>query len=71
MPEVIKINTNPIIPKLKIGDIVQIDNMKPVKAVQWFGCGECAYMDRDYEDCRLWCNNKNIMFAEVKDGKAE
>ncbi len=43
--QIIKINTEPELPLVKIGDIVQFDSLEPVKAVKFTDCSKCEYGD--------------------------
>lgn len=74
--EIIKINTNPELTMVKIGDIVQFDSLEPVKAVKFTDCSKCEY-DDDCGNVFKYCDfirdngviadGTAIMFKAIKD----
>lgn len=73
-----KIKTNPDLPKLKFGDIVQFDDRPPVKVVKFKDCELCCFADDCETDFALYCHNNcwtetglEIMFKEIKAVKDE
>ncbi len=77
MKKIIKINT--IKPKIKVGDIVQFNDLAPVKAVKFTDCCNCA-MDKlpeevicssaipycDYFEDENYIVSNGIMFKAIK-----
>ena len=69
MKQIIKINT--IKPMVKPGDIVQFDDLAPVKAVRFKDCALCSLTDACFKG-ECFCNyivedwTNNVMFKAIK-----
>ena len=75
----IKISTKPIVPTIKIGDVIQFDDFPPVKAVKFKDCSLCYLSETSHchtrssefaDFCVKYCvtkRNVELMFAEVKE----
>jgi hypothetical protein len=77
--QIIKINTDPELPLVKIGDIVQFDELPPVKVVAHTECERCCFFNYpdelyvcNYQQPLAYCEHlksklyNGIMFKEIK-----
>lgn len=68
--QIIKINTDPELTIVNIGDIVQFDDLDPAKAIKFVDCYDCCLR----KDCSItsktsfcsYINGENIMFKAIK-----